>query len=109
MKGNALKKFEGMSNYPESRPNPNPDRGSSSSKLHKLRNQHWLIRPKSDRSDPEVQDSTTPSLGSGLDREDDPGSHKSVNSDQSRNFVGSLDLSDHSQEIHYLEDSDAQK
>jgi hypothetical protein len=40
--------------------------------------------------------------GSGLDREDDPGSHESVNQDQSRNAVGPLDLSNHPQETHYL-------
>jgi hypothetical protein len=36
-----------------------------------------------------------------LDREDDPDSQESVNPDQSGNSVGSLDLSDHPQEIHY--------
>jgi len=40
-------------------------------------------------------------FGSGVYREDDPGSHESVNPDRSRNSVGSLDLSDHPRETHY--------
>jgi hypothetical protein len=40
-------------------------------------------------------------MGSGLYREDDPGSRESLNPDQNRNAVQPSDPSDHLQETHY--------